>query len=265
VFLYQKYFIRIGRTNTYALINSTGERHGGSLSDPVLARSSRELRRKGAGQMSKIITTIGLIRKQVRTFTVPAVTSLSYRKDPYKVLISCLLSLRTKDKTTAQVSNALFKIAHSPQKMVQLPLLRLEKVIYPAGFYRNKARTLKQVSRRLLDDFKGKVPDTAEGLLSLKGVGRKTANLVLGLAFGKPAICVDTHVHRIPNRLGWVRTKDPFRTELALQKIVPKRFWIELNTLLVTFGQNICVPVFPLCTKCTVYTYCERVGVKQWR
>jgi len=215
--------------------------------------------------MTEIVKTLALIRKQIRSFTVPIVTSVAYQNDPYKVLISCLLSLRTKDSTTAQVSRELFKVAHSPKKMIQLPLSRLKKIIYPVGFYRNKARTLIGVSKRIVDDFNGKVPDTLEDLLSLKGVGRKTANLVLGLAFHKPAICVDIHVHRIPNRLGWIRTKEPFESELALQRIVPGRLWIELNTLLVTFGQNICVPVSPLCSKCFVYARCKRIGVKQWR
>lgn len=215
--------------------------------------------------MDKILKAIRLIEKQVKGFTVPWVTEESKAKDPYRVLISCILSLRTKDKTTAQASKRLFLAADSPRKMIRLPVTRIQKLIYPVGFYRNKARAILGMSKKILDDFKGKVPDNMEDLLKLKGVGRKTANLVLGLGYQIPAICVDTHVHQISNRLGWVKTGDPHATEEALEGIIPKNHWIDLNTLLVTFGQNICVAVSPLCSKCYVNQYCRKIGVTRSR
>jgi endonuclease-3 len=212
----------------------------------------------------KIIKTIKLMERQVKNFKVPSVTEISSRKDPYLVLISCILSLRTKDKTTIEASARLFKAANNSKKMVKLPVKRLEKLIYPVGFYRNKAKVIIEISKRILYDFSGSVPDNLEDLLELKGVGRKTANLVLGLGYNIPAICVDTHVHRISNRLGWVRTKNPEDTENALMKIIPKKLWIDLNTYFVAFGQNICVPVSPFCSGCFVFKYCKRVGVKNF-
>lgn len=215
--------------------------------------------------MQKILKTLNLIEKQVKKFRIPSVTEVSYRKDPYQILISCILSLRTKDKTTTVASRRLFRVAASPKTMVKLSPRRLQDLIYPVGFYRNKAKVILGVSRKILKDFMGRVPNQIEDLLKLKGVGRKTANLVLGLGYNIPAICVDTHVHRISNRLGWVRTKTPEQTEYALQKIVPKKSWIDLNTALVTFGQNICLPISPWCNRCSVYKFCERTGVTKFR
>ena len=206
-----------------------------------------------------------MIEKQVKTFKVPSVTQVSARNDPFQVLISCILSLRTKDKTTIEAANRLFKVADNPKSMLKLPQRRLQKLIYPVGFYRNKTKVILGVSRRILEDFSGKVPGALKELLSLKGVGRKTANLVLGLAYNIPAICVDTHVHRISNRLGWVRTNTPEQAEYALEEIIPRKEWIDLNTTLVTFGQNICVPVSPFCSKCYIYKYCKRVDVAKSR
>ncbi|MFA4992458.1 MAG: endonuclease III [Candidatus Omnitrophota bacterium] len=214
---------------------------------------------------SRILRTLRFIKAQIRTFVVPSVTQFSKSKDPYRVLISCLLSLRTKDRTTIQASQRLFKIADKPESMIKLTAGRIQKLIYPVGFYRNKSKVILNLSKKLLEDFFGKVPDTLNELLGLKGVGRKTANLVLGLGFGIPAICVDTHVHRISNRLGWVKTSSPEETEFALQEIIPKGEWIELNTLLVTFGQNICLPVSPFCSKCNVYGFCKRIGIDKSR
>jgi len=215
--------------------------------------------------MRKILATIRLIEKQIKPFKVPSVTEVSWKRDPFQVLISCILSLRTLDLTTTEASARLFKVAKTPKKMVQLSSLRIRRLIYPVGFYRTKAKVIIGVSRRILQDFGGRVPDRLEDLLSLKGVGRKTANLVLGLGYNKPAICVDTHVHRISNRLGWVTTKNPEETEYALQKILPRTEWIDLNTTLVTFGQNICQPVSPCCSKCKVFRFCRRVGVQRHR
>ncbi len=215
--------------------------------------------------MIKVLKTIKLIKKQVKDYIVPSVTQISRKHDPYQVLISCILSLRTKDKTTIQASQRLFKIASKPKSMLKLTVAKIEKLIYPVGFYRNKSRVILNLSKKLLKDYSGKVPGSLDALLTLKGVGRKTANLVLGLGFAVPAICVDTHVHRISNRLGWVKTSSPEQSEFALQKIVPKREWIELNTILVTFGQNLCSPVSPFCSKCNVYGLCKRIGVDKTR
>lgn len=214
---------------------------------------------------AKILEIISLIRKQGKKFFLPSVTKIAFNNDPYLVLVSCILSLRTKDKTTTEAAGRLFKIADTPKSMVKLSVKRIQKLIYPVGFYRTKGKVILEASRRIIDDFSGKVPDNRPGLLSLKGVGPKTANLVLGLGFGIPAICVDTHVHRISNRLGWVKTRIPEETEAALKDIIPRRLWIELNTLLVSFGQNRCVPVSPLCSRCSVFGLCPRIGVKHHR
>ena len=177
----------------------------------------------------KAASTLLRIKKQVKTLAVPSVTRVSETRDPFRVLISCILSLRTKDKTTLEASGRLFKVASSPKGMVKLSAGRIEKLIYPVGFYRNKTKSILGISRSILKDFSGKVPGNLEDLLKFKGVGRKTANLVLGLGFNIPAICVDTHVHRISNRLGWVKTRAPYDTEEALRKLVPKRYWIVLE------------------------------------
>ncbi len=203
-----------------------------------------------------------MIEKQSRGFIVPSVTQFSFRNDPYLVLISCILSLRTKDKTTIEASNRLFKAASNPKKMLKLSAGKIEKLIYPVGFYRNKTRVILGISSKLIKEHRGKVPGNLDELLEFKGVGRKTANLVLGLGFATPAICVDTHVHRISNRLGWVKTKTPEETEFALQRIVPKKYWIELNTWLVAFGQNLCLPVSPYCSRCRVKRFCKQMHVK---
>jgi endonuclease-3 len=215
--------------------------------------------------MGPCVTVIRSLRKQIRPFIVPIVTVVAREKDPYLVLVSCMLSLRTKDKTTQEASRRLFLAARTPAAMAKLSFRKIEKLIYPVGFYRTKAKAIIKSSRMIIDSFHGAVPRTVEGLLRLPGVGRKTANLVLGLGFGIPAICVDTHVHRISNRLGWVKTASPEETEMALRKLIPASSWIELNTILVTFGQNICVPVSPLCSRCSVRDMCRRVGVKKSR
>ena len=212
-----------------------------------------------------ILKTIQGMARQVRQCTVPVVTKVAKAQDPYLVLVSCILSLRTKDKTTVDAGKRLFKVARSCAGMAQLPESLIARLIYPVGFYRTKAKVIRDLSQRICEEFGGHVPDNREGLMAFKGVGRKTANLVLGLGFRKAAICVDTHVHRISNRLGWIRTRAPLDTELALERIVPKRLWIDLNTVLVTFGQNICQPMSPLCSRCAVRGMCKRIGVKQSR
>jgi endonuclease-3 len=177
--------------------------------------------------------------------------------DPFKILISTILSLRTKDQTTAQASDRLFKVADTSEKILKLSEEEIEKLIYPVGFYRNKAKIIKEISKILVEKFNSKVPDDLETLLSFKGVGRKTANLVLSEGFGKPAICVDVHVHRISNRIGLVKTKSPEETEFKLMEILPKKYWKDINFVLVAFGQTICIPVKPKCKECPIIKYCE--------
>jgi endonuclease-3 len=215
--------------------------------------------------MNRIVGIIGLVRKQVKDSVIPVVTLVANKKDPFLVLVSCILSLRTKDKTTAQACRRLFKAADNPGDMARLSSSRIEKLIYPVGFFRTKAKVIRDLSRRLEIEFNGEVPDNLDALLSFKGVGRKTANLVRGLGFGIPAICVDSHVHQISNRLGWVRTKEPEDTESGLSRIIPRKYWIELNTILVAFGQNICLPVSPRCSICRIRRYCKMIGVKHYR
>lgn len=183
-------------------------------------------------------------------------------KDPFKILISCLLSLRTKDETTEKVSNELFKIVDSPEKILRIPLPRLEGLIYSTGHFHKKALILKHVSRELITRFNSKVPNTKEELLSIKGIGPKTANIVLNFAFNQPTLPIDTHCHRIPNRLGWIRTKNPEQTEKELEKILPEKYWFEFNGIFVLFGKTICQPVSPFCSRCPVRKYCPRVEVK---
>ena len=179
--------------------------------------------------------------------------------------MACILSLRTQDTTTGPASDRLFAAAATPAVMLKLPARRIERLIYPVGFYRTKARVILGLCRDLLERFEGRVPDDIDALLTLKGVGRKTANLVVTLGFDKPGICVDTHVHRISNRLGYVRTRTPDETEMALRAKLPRRYWIGYNDLLVTFGQNVCAPVSPKCSACPVVTLCRRVGVRTSR
>ena len=180
---------------------------------------------------------------------------------PFRVLVACVLSLRTQDTTTGPAAARLFALADTPEAMRGISTRAIERAIYPVGFYRTKARVIGDLSRDLLERFGGVVPDDIDRLLTLNGVGRKTANLVVTLGFGKPGICVDTHVHRISNRLGWVRSRTPDETEAALRARLPRRYWIGINDLLVTFGQNVCAPVSPRCSVCPVRDLCPRIGV----
>ncbi len=192
----------------------------------------------------------------------PSVTLVGKKwKSPFLVLISCILSLRTKDETTLPASERLFALAHTPETMVKLTPAQIEKAVYPVGFYKTKARTILGICRDLLDKYQGKVPNDLDVLLTFKGVGRKTANLVLTEGFGKLGVCVDTHVHRISNRFGYVKTKMPDETEQVLRKNLPQKYWIEYNALLVTWGQNICKPISPLCSTCPIEKECPKVGV----
>ncbi len=211
---------------------------------------------------------IPILRKQVKKLDLPWLENLiktSPTKDPFKVLISCILSLRTQDKTTGIASEKLFKLAPDVKSLSTLPLKTIEKTIYPVGFYKVKAERIKALSLVIIDKYKSKVPADLNELLTLKGVGRKTANLVVILGYGKPGICVDTHVHRISNRWGYVETKTPEKTEFALRETLPDKYWLEINGLLVAFGQGICKPISPFCSKCSIYKYCDRIGVTKSR
>jgi len=205
---------------------------------------------------------IKILRKEIRHFEVPIVTEVSQRRrDPFEVLVTTILSLRTKDEVTREAARRLLDKVHSPQDIIDLKEQELARLIFPVGFYKTKAKNLKNISKDLIEKFESRVPDDLDELLKLKGVGRKTANLVITLAFGKPGICVDTHVHRVSNRLGYVATKTPEATEMALREKLPRQYWIEYNDLLVTWGQNICRPISPFCSKCAIRPYCRQVGV----
>ena len=206
------------------------------------------------------------LQRNAPSWNPTALTVLAERdRDPFRVLIACILSLRTQDTTTGPASDRLFAAAATPPAMLELPARRIAKLIYPVGFYRTKARVILGICRDLLERFGGRVPDTIDELLTLKGVGRKTANLVVTMGYGKPGICVDTHVHRISNRLGYVKTRNPEETEMALRGKLPRRYWIGYNDLLVSFGQNICQPVSPRCSVCPVSHACPRLGVTRSR
>ncbi len=206
------------------------------------------------------------LKSQVRTLHVPWLDHMaSADRDPFKVLISCILSLRTKDEVTGEASKRLFSIARTPETLAKIPVKKIERAIYPVGFYRVKAGRLREISRALLQRYHGRVPDSIDELLTLEGVGRKTANLVVTLGYNRPGICVDVHVHRICNRWGLIRTKTPHETEFALREILPQRYWRQLNGMLVAFGQGICRPVSPLCSQCRIRSSCDMVGVTRSR
>lgn len=209
---------------------------------------------------------VRLLRKSLEGLKIPIVTHLSeHDADPFQVLVSTILSARTKDEVTAAATERLFSLASTPAEMMKLSEEEIARAIFPVGFYRTKAKALLEVSRELVERFSSRVPDTIEELLTLRGVGRKTANLVVTLAFKKDGICVDTHVHRISNRLGYIKTRTPAESEQALRKKLPRKYWIIYNTLLVAHGQNICRPVSPLCSRCPVRPYCDRAGVTKSR
>ena len=211
---------------------------------------------------SHIHAIVKILKKELDLGEMPIVSHLAQsERDPFVILISTLLSLRTKDEVTAEATDRLFALASTPEAMLKVPKAKIAKVIYPVGFYRNKAKTIHHTCRELIDRFGSKVPDNLDDLLSIKGVGRKTANLVVTLAYGKDGICVDTHVHRISNRLGYVATKNPDETEMGLRDKLPRNHWIIYNTLLVAFGRKTCKPVSPLCSTCPLSLYCDRVGV----
>ncbi len=198
--------------------------------------------------------------------TLPSLSIIAgLKEDPYRVLIATILSLRTRDEVTLASSDRLFMLADTPQAMLSLSLEEIEAAIYPAGFYKTKAKTIRAISEILLSEYGGEVPATRDELMRLPGVGIKTANLTLNLGFGIEAICVDCHVHKIANRMGWVSTKTPEETEVALQSVMPRRFWIPLNELLVIYGQLICTSISPWCSRCPQQPTCPKIGVKKSR
>jgi endonuclease-3 len=206
------------------------------------------------------------VRAAVRAFEVPSVTDEGRRRrDPFRVLIACVISLRTKDEVTDAAASRLFARADAPAAVLALPEAEIARLIFPAGFYRVKARQIRAICRRLLDAWGGRVPAELDALLTLPGVGRKTANLVQAEGFGRPAICVDVHVHRIVNRWGYLRTRTPEQTETRLRARLPRAWWIPINRLLVPFGRNVCRPVSPRCSACPVADACRRVGVERSR
>ncbi|HEX9453707.1 MAG TPA: endonuclease III [Candidatus Binatia bacterium] len=210
----------------------------------------------------EIHAAIRILRRQVPKWDTPVVTLMAETyESPFRVLISCILSLRTQDATTAKASHRLFAVADSPEAMVRLSAKKIEKLIYPVGFYKTKAQNIREMCQLIIDQHHGKVPDEIDELLKFKGVGRKTANLVVTLGYNKPGICVDTHVHRISNRWGYIKTTTPEKTEVALRNKLPGRYWIEYNNLLVNFGQHLCRPISPLCTQCPIKKYCPQIGV----
>ena len=207
-----------------------------------------------------------LLKKEVSHYHVPVVDLMEMQThDPFKVLVTTMLSARTKDETTLIAAKKLFANVHKPAAFELLSLKQIEKLIYPVGFYRTKARHLKKLPATLKALFNGRIPETLDGLLKIDGVGRKTANLVVAVAFKKPGMCVDTHVHRIMNRLGYVKTKTPHETEMALRKKLPLQYWENINSILVAFGQNNCRPISPWCSRCVIKNYCQRIRVANYR
>jgi endonuclease III len=217
-----------------------------------------------SGRAAAVPVVMRRLKRAILAMEAPAIEKLSEENSstPFQTLVSTMLSAQTRDEVTHAVSLRLFAVASTPEQIARLPVARLERLIYPVSFYRNKARHLRETSRQVLERFGGRVPGTMDELLSLPGVGRKTANLVLIVAHQSASnICVDTHVHRIANRLGWVRTRTPEATELALYEVAPRRWWADINLYLVTWGQNVCRPVYPLCGACVLEDVCPRVGV----
>jgi len=211
--------------------------------------------------MDNISNVMDILLEKYGKHRQPTIRRTSKENDPFKVLITCLLSLRTQDRNTEIASNNLFQHVKKPEDIIKMPIKKLEKLIYSSGHYRKKARTIKHVTKEIITRFNRIVPSNKEDLLSIKGIGPKTANIVLSFAYGQMVLPIDTHCHRIPNRLGWVKTKTPEQTEIELMKILPKKYWMEFNTTIILFGKDICVPISPKCSVCPVNKYCPRIGV----
>ncbi|MCK5624356.1 endonuclease III [Candidatus Pacearchaeota archaeon] len=216
-------------------------------------------------KQEKIQKSLKILSKIYYSNEKTTLNRMRKKPDAFKILISCLLSLRTQNKNTKKASTKLYQIANTPKEISQLPIKKLEKLIFSSGHYKKKARILQSVSKELIKRFNSKVPHTKEELLSIKGIGPKTANIVLAFAFNKNVIPVDTHVHRIPNRLGWIKTKTPEQTETKLERILPKKHWKEFNAIFVQFGQTICQPISPWCSKCPISKYCSKTNINHSR
>ncbi|MBU0929703.1 MAG: endonuclease III [Nanoarchaeota archaeon] len=215
--------------------------------------------------ITKIIKILEEKQKNLRRTTLNREAKDTKHFTPFQTLISCIISLRVKDETTEKIIKKLFSVAKTPEDFVKIPIKKLEELIYSSGYYKNKAKVIKKISKDIIEKYNGKVPDTEEELMKLYGVGRKTCNIVLSFAYGKNVIAVDTHLNRIPNRLGIVNTKNPEQTELALMKVFPKKYWKELNGIFILHGKIICLPKNPHCWKCPISKYCKRIGIKRSR
>lgn len=215
----------------------------------------------------EIVKVIELVKKEIRKYNSSLMNKISEKiKDPFKVLISCLLSLRTRDETTDVIAENLFKIARTPEDFVKLPIKKLERIIRPVNYYKTKAKRIKEISKILYEKYNSKIPSSREELMKLKGIGPKTSAIVLTYGYNNNEhIATDTHMHRVPNRLGWMKTKKPEDTEKELKRIIPRRYWIDLNNNFVTFGKKVCMPVSPFCSKCPVCKYCKKVGINKSR
>lgn len=213
----------------------------------------------------KINKIMDILSKKYPSTSQTTLNRMRTNPEAFKILISCLLSLRARDENTEKVSKQLFEVADTPEEIIKLPMKKLEKLIYSSGYYKVKARTLKHVSSVILNQFNGKVPKTRDELMSIKGIGPKTANIVLAFAFNQCVIPVDTHCHRIPNRLGWVKTKTPEQTEQELNKIIDDKQKCNFNAVFVQFGRDICQPVSPKCSICPVNDLCQKIGVEKNR
>lgn len=206
------------------------------------------------------------LKNDLNHYNDPILSKKKINQTPFTTLISCILSLRTKDEITEQASYRLLKNNNTPQKINKLSKKKIMELIYPVGFYKTKSKRIKEISKTLLEEYKGKVPENLNDLLKLKGVGRKTANIVMVYGFNKNGyLPIDTHCHRIPNRIGWIKTKSPEETEKELMKIMPKKYWNDFNNIFVKFGQTICLPISPLCSKCPIERYCNKINVKKHR
>lgn len=215
--------------------------------------------------MKNIEKVLEILKKKYPSNSKTTLNRMRSNPEAFKILISCLLSLRARDENTEKVSKQLFEVANTPEKIIKLPIEKLEKLIFSSGHYHKKALALKHVSKEILEKFKGQVPKTREELISIKHIGPKTANIVLAFAFGQKVIPVDTHCHRIPNRIGWVNTKTAEKTEIELNKIIPEEFKGDFNAVFVQFGRDICQPISPKCSICPIKQYCKKIGVKKSR
>ena len=219
----------------------------------------------GTKEIIKVLEILKNFQEGTRKTTLNRESKDSKRYSPYQTLISCILSLQAKDEITEVISEELFRVAKTPEQMLKIPQKKLERIIFSSGYYRVKARTIKHISKELITRFNSKVPQTREELMSIKGIGPKTANIVLAFSFNQPVIPVDTHVNRIPNRIGWIKTKNPEQSEIALMEVIPKSYWADFNGIFVLFGKTVCLPVSPLCSRCPINKYCKRIGVKKSR